>query len=142
MALLIRWDASDTVYISGPPSERYVHFPVEISSTVPTNASVAVSVLDSASNVIVEQSYEGLPLQPDVWTKFSPAVLVPDSFFVTPETWTLKALIYTTDVPITTPRLVTKQISNTGQVAGGRNMLLVAAGIGLLILAISGKMFK
>lgn len=138
MTLLIRWDAADTVYISGPPGDRYVHFPVEIASTTDASGNVSVSAHDPSNNVIVEQTYAGVPLGPN-YVKFSPAILVPDSYFAKTESWTLKVLLYTTSIPITTPRLVTKTISNTGTGSGERNWLFVALGAGLLLLALGGK---
>lgn len=139
MTLLIRWDAADTVYISGPPGERYVHFPVEISADVDMPVNVAVAALDPSNNTIVEQSYEGIPVTAGTWSRFSPAILVPDSYFTTTQTWTLRALIYTTSVPVQTPRSVTKSISNTGTGGTARNIPLIILGIGLLVLALGGK---
>lgn len=139
MTLLLRWDAADTVYLSGPPGERYVHFPVEISTTVETVAGVAVSALDPSGNVIVEQTYDGLSLMPDVWSRFSPALLVPDSYFTKTETWTLKVILYVSTAPIATPRVITRTISNTGTGGSSRNLMLAAAGVALILFAFAGK---
>lgn len=142
MVLNIRWDATDTTYISGPPNERYVHWPLEVSSTLPTAANVYVLLSDPSGNKIVEQTYEGLNLN-STWIKFSPALLVPDSYFVKSETWTLKALLYTNNVPVDIPKQISKTIQNTPatQPPTSRNMLLILAGGLLLLLAFGGKRF-
>jgi hypothetical protein len=129
MTLLIRWDAADAVYISGGPGERYVHFPLELSSTIPTDASVTVSAF-SGDTMIVSRTFEGIGLTAN-WVKFSPAILIPDAAQIT----LLKALIYTTTVPVTQPRLVTKSLGGIGD-----NYTKYLLGGALLFVALN--MFK
>jgi len=139
MTLLLRWDAADTMYLSGLAGERYVHFPVEISATIPTTATLSVQALDASGAVIVEQSYPGFSLTPDEWIKVSPAILVPDSYFAESQNWMLKVLRYTVTVPVTTPRLITKTISNTGRPAVPTWAWVVLAGSAFILLG--GKKF-
>ena len=138
MTLSIRWDSSDTVFISGPPSERYVHWPLEISSNTSTSCSVAIWLYDASGAEIASQSYDGVPIS-STWGKFNPALLVADNYFATAQTWTLKALIYSTSIPIEVPHSITRTINNTGTGGGASNMLLAALGIGLLLFAFGGK---
>lgn len=127
MTLMIRWDASDTTYISGAAGERYVHFPVEVSATVESSANIQVTALDSANNIIAQQDYPGVPLTPE-WVKFSPAILIADSS----NPVTLKVFMYTTTVPISTPRLLTKTLGSVGTSSYLKYVFL--AGIAFLLL--------
>lgn len=141
MTLSLRWDASDTVFISGPPSDRYVHWPLEISSNTSSFCNVSVWLYDNANTEIVSQTYEGVPISSE-WGKFNPAILVPDSYFATPQSWTLKALIYTSSVPIETPRQITKTIQNTALSSGGSRIIVLVAAAGLVYFLSKKRFFK
>ena len=132
MTLSIRWDSSDTLYISGTAGQYYVHWPLEISSNTSTAVNVSVWLYDANNVEIVSQNYSGIPVSSS-YSKFNPAVLVPDSYFP-PGAWTLKALIYTDTVPIETPRTITKAIGS-----GGSNLKYVFLA-GILFLLIGGKL--
>ena len=143
--LQIKWDANDTVYISGPPSERYVHWPLEFSASGDSGSVQATILVNATTTVppytITERTYGPLTFNTGVWTKFSPAILVDDAFFANPLTFELHAIAYNESM---TSGQLNKSISNTlaPPDSGDKKLLYIAAGIALIIAGAGKRMLK
>ena len=142
MSLSIKWDSSDTTFISGPPGERYVHFPMEITGDVNQSANVNVVVTRQDTGVsIAERTFMGVPITGGQWIKFSPALLVDDQHFAEPLTFRLLAVMWNDSG--TTP-ILTKDIQNTLAPPNGtsKNWKYVAVGLGAIYILAKSKALR